>query len=86
MSSRTTDEKLVYMANQIATFFESQAEGTRAERVAEHLRSFWEPRMRDRLFAMMEAGEAGDLKPLARKGAEIWRAHGRAVPAHSEEE
>ena len=27
------------MANQIATFFESQAEGTRAQRVAEHLRS-----------------------------------------------
>ena len=86
MSSRTTDEKLVYMANQIATFFESQAEGTRAERVAEHLRSFWEPRMRDKLFAMMDNGEADGLTPLARRGAEIWREFGKAVPAHSEEE
>ncbi|MGX9854669.1 formate dehydrogenase subunit delta [Limimaricola variabilis] len=86
MSSRTTGEKLVYMANQIATFFESQAEGTRAERVAEHLRSFWEPRMRDKLFAMMDNGEADGLTPLARRGAEIWREFGKAVPAHSEEE
>ncbi|SDE84518.1 formate dehydrogenase subunit delta [Limimaricola pyoseonensis] len=82
--SSDTDTKLIRMANQIATFFESQPPGDRAERVAAHLRSYWEPRMRDRLFAMMETDEAQDLTPLARRGAEIWRAEGHALPARSE--
>ncbi|MGR3464892.1 formate dehydrogenase subunit delta [Limimaricola sp.] len=82
--SSSTDLKLIRMANQIATFFESQPEGDRAERVAAHLRSYWEPRMRDRLFAMMETDEADALTPLARRGAQLWRDEGRAVPARSE--
>ncbi len=86
MSSRTTSEKLVYMANQIAIFFETQPGDDGAEKVAEHLRSFWEPRMRERIFAMIDAGEAEGLSPLARAGIERWRAFGDAIPAHSEAE
>jgi formate dehydrogenase subunit delta len=54
-------EKMVMMANQIATFFDSQP-GDPAEKVAAHLRDYWEPRMRAQLCSYLEAGGAG-LKP-----------------------
>ena len=42
-------DKMVHMANQIATFFRSQPGADQAERVAAHLRDYWEPRMRNQL-------------------------------------
>lgn len=44
-----TSDKMVRMANQIATFFNTQPGSDQAERVAAHLRDFWEPGMRQRL-------------------------------------
>jgi len=38
-------DKLVYMANQIATFFKTQSGTDQAARVAAHIGDFWEPRM-----------------------------------------
>lgn len=58
-----TDEKLVRMANQIATFFLSQPEDVRIDGVATHINKFWEPRMRRRFFEIVDAG-AGDFLPL----------------------
>lgn len=58
------DKKLVYMANQIATFFESQSREDQIERVATHLRDFWDPSMRAQLLQIVEAGQH-DLKPIA---------------------
>jgi formate dehydrogenase subunit delta len=52
-------EKLVYMANQIATFFKTQPGNEAAEKVAGHLRDFWEPRMREQLLAYIKAGGTG---------------------------
>jgi NADH-dependant formate dehydrogenase delta subunit FdsD. len=63
MSHDKTLEKLIRMANQIATFFESQTEATRAEGVALHINKFWEPRMRRQLFEHIDQGGEG-LKPL----------------------
>ena len=60
-------DKLVHMANQIATFFESQPGGDQADRVAQHLRDFWDPRMRSEILLVAESGGAG-LSPLAREG------------------
>ena len=57
-------EKMVYMANQIATFFNSQPGGDGAERVAAHINDFWEPRMRTQLLSHAAEGGAG-LDPLA---------------------
>lgn len=39
-------DKLVRMANQIATFFATQPGRDQAERVAAHLKDFWGPEMR----------------------------------------
>jgi len=58
---------LVYMANQIARFFETQGDAAAAVRgVADHLKAFWSPDMRAQLKARIAAGEAKDLSPLAK--------------------
>ena len=57
-------EKLVYMANQIATFFKTQPGDDQVERIAAHLHDFWEPRMLDALRSHIAAGGRG-LDPQA---------------------
>ncbi|TRW99551.1 formate dehydrogenase subunit delta [Paracoccus sp. M683] len=52
-------EKMVHMANQIATFFKTQPGDNAPERVAGHLRDFWEPRMRDQLRRYVDEGGTG---------------------------
>lgn len=60
------DAKLVYMANQIATFFASQPHGTAVSGIENHIRTFWDPRMRAKILAVMAGGGAG-LTPLAQE-------------------
>jgi formate dehydrogenase subunit delta len=60
-------ERLVRMANDIGNFFEASPDRDAAiNEVANHLRKFWDPRMRRELAAHLAAsgGESG-LKPLA---------------------
>ncbi|MDO3432863.1 formate dehydrogenase subunit delta [Rhizobium sp. CBN3] len=57
--SHDTKTKLVYMANQIATFFKSQPQNEAAQGVATHINKFWEPRMRRQLFEILEKEENG---------------------------
>ncbi|MHC8492589.1 formate dehydrogenase subunit delta [Thalassospira sp. SM2505] len=61
-------DKLVYMANQIATFFKSQPKEEAAAGVAGHISDFWEPRMRKQLFDMIAAGHEG-FDPLVLEAA-----------------
>lgn len=60
--------KLVRMANQIGTFFESKPHDEGVAGVAEHINKFWEPRMRRHLFEVVDAG-GGDLKPIVLEAA-----------------
>lgn len=60
-------DALVRMANQIADFFKSQPEEKAAAAIADHIRKFWDPRMRRSLAEHLAAGGEG-LKPLALKG------------------
>ena len=60
---KSTAEKLVYMANQIAAFFQSMPHDEAVAGVAKHINDFWDPRMRRQFFEIVEAGGAG-LKPL----------------------
>ncbi|MCX5578674.1 formate dehydrogenase subunit delta [Kaistia terrae] len=71
MSERSSD-KLVHMANQIGKFFASQGAETAPAAIAEHLRKFWDPRMRVGILAHLEAGGAG-LDPLVRDAIEKLR-------------
>ncbi|MBC7151696.1 MAG: formate dehydrogenase subunit delta [Rhizobium sp.] len=68
--SHDTTEKLVRMANQIATFFLSQPEAVRIEGVANHINKFWEPRMRRELFEHIDKGGEG-LLPLVMEASKV---------------
>lgn len=68
--SHDTTEKLVRMANQIATFFLSQPEAVRVEGVANHINKFWEPRMRRELFDHIDKGGEG-LLPLVMEASRV---------------
>lgn len=55
----TTKEKLMVMANQIATFFHSKPREEGIAGVADHINKFWEPRMRRMFFEMIDGGQPG---------------------------
>ena len=56
---------LVRMANRIGDFFEAMPERDEAlEGIAEHIKKFWEPRMRRQLLAAVDAGEAAELQGI----------------------
>ncbi len=59
-------EKLVYMANQIGRFFAHEAEEKAVADTADHLKKFWDPRMRKAIIAYVAQGGEG-LQPLVRK-------------------
>lgn len=67
--SHDTQDKLVYMANQIAKFFASQGNDKAVAGTADHIRKFWDPRMRAQIFAHLKTGGAG-LDPVARQAVE----------------
>lgn len=52
------------MANQIATFFQSQPSDVAKRGFADHINKFWDPRMRDQLLQLIADGHP-DLNPLA---------------------
>ncbi|MHA7971428.1 formate dehydrogenase subunit delta [Rhizobium sp. CAU 1783] len=68
--SHDTHEKIVRMANQIATFFLSQPEAVRVDGVANHINKFWEPRMRRQLFEHIDKGGEG-LLPLVIEASKV---------------
>ena len=54
-------ERLTYMANQIARNLAPQGEALAVDLTLDHIRSFWDPRMK---AAIMAGGGAG-LEPIA---------------------
>ncbi|UZE48911.1 formate dehydrogenase subunit delta [Rhodopseudomonas sp. P2A-2r] len=59
MQSPSSPERLIYMANQIGTFFNSQGQDKAVPGIAEHIKKFWDPRMRKAIMAHLDAGGAG---------------------------
>ncbi|HEY1851872.1 MAG TPA: formate dehydrogenase subunit delta [Candidatus Binataceae bacterium] len=58
---------LVKMANDIGAFFASSPDHEVAvDSIAQHLKSFWDPRMRNQLIEYAGRDD-GDLTPLARE-------------------
>lgn len=62
--------RIPMMASQIATFFSSQPEEVQAAGVAKHINMYWEPRMRNQLFDLIDAGGEG-LHPLVLTAAPL---------------
>lgn len=59
-------DKLAYMANQIGRFFKSQSPDTAVAEIEEHIRKFWDPRMRKAIVAQLAEGSI-ELDPLVRQ-------------------
>ena len=72
------DKKLVYMANQIGKFFASQGAEQAVAGTAEHIKKFWDPRMRAAIFRHVEAGGGVGLEPLVRRAIEQLKEGGQS--------
>lgn len=70
-------DKLIRMANQIATFMATKPQAEAEAGFAEHLNAYWEPRMRTQFLALVEAGTAG-FHPLVLRAAGQVRRPGTA--------
>ena len=54
-------DKMIYQANQIATFFHSQPGSDQAARVAAHIKDFWEPRLLTQFYRVVAGVETTTL-------------------------
>lgn len=64
-------ERLVYMANQIARNFEINGAEKAAHSTAEHIRAYWEPRMRAEIHKAVD----GALSPIAARAITLLGPH-----------
>ena len=56
---------LIKMANDIGSFFEAEPDRSKgAERVADHLKKFWDPRMRRQILDYAEGQKGSGLKDI----------------------
>lgn len=76
-------DTLIRMANQIGKFFAPQGEARAIAGISDHVRKFWEPRMKKQIFAHLDAGGAG-LDPLTLKALEKLKADMHGMPTMAE--
>ena len=68
-------DSLVRMANQIGQFFEAMPDRPEAlEGVAQHIRKFWEPRMRRALLAHVDGEQGAGLNSMVAEAIGTHRA------------
>ena len=75
-----SESRLVYMANQIATYFRSAPHDEAVAATLDHVTKFWEPRMRRQILEHLRAHQGDGLNEIAlgavRKLAEVEAAKG----------
>ncbi len=69
-----TIQRLVHMANQVADFFGSYPEAEAIDSTANHLKSFWDPRMRHEFLALLDQDEGRAVNALVREALQKHRA------------
>ena len=58
-------QHLIKMANDIASFFEAEPDVSKgAKGVAQHLKSFWDPRMRREILSYADQQQGAGLKKI----------------------
>jgi formate dehydrogenase subunit delta len=68
-------QRLVKMANDIAAFFEAEPDVSKGARgVADHLKNFWDPRMRRQILAYADEQQGARLKPIVLQALRLHRA------------
>jgi formate dehydrogenase subunit delta len=71
-------KRLIAMANQIGAFFRAQGEAAAAAGVEDHLRRFWDPRMRREIVAHLGGGGEGLDPPVRAAVARLAETHREA--------
>lgn len=72
---------LVAMANRIGQFFESYSDRAEAlDGIAQHIRKFWDPRMRRLLLQQLDTPADSGLRPIV---ADALRAHRPELTPHA---
>ena len=58
-------QRLVKMVNDIAAFFEAESDKSKAAKnIADHLKNFWDPRMRRQILSYVDDQQGAGLKRL----------------------
>ncbi len=72
--STNHDANLIRMANQIGIFFESMPDREEAcAGIVNHLKKFWDPRMRQAFLAQLDGAEATEIRPIVRDAVQAHR-------------
>ncbi|MFM7507598.1 MAG: formate dehydrogenase subunit delta [Rubrivivax sp.] len=74
-------DRIVLMANQIGDFFAPYPPQRRAEGIRNHLRTYWDPRMRIELLNLIDKGGEG-LAPHVIEGARLLRETSHSKPGY----
>lgn len=73
---------LIKMTNEIGEFFSGVSDPEQAARdVANHLRRYWDPRMRTQMLDYYEQRQGAGLTELAKNGVAVLHAAARGAPA-----
>jgi formate dehydrogenase subunit delta len=73
---------LIKMANEIGEFFAGTADAPEASRaVANHLKRYWEPRMRAQMITYYVQRQGAGLTDLAKNAVALMAAESKAPPA-----
>ncbi len=78
-----TLDRLIYMANQIGGFFAVQGHDKEVDGVADHIRKFWNSRMRKQIFAHIANGGEG-LKPNVKEALQVLERQQQAAAAQQQ--
>lgn len=76
----STDARLAYMADQIARNFAILGADRAIAATADHIASFWDPRMKQRAFAMLDGDPADGMSELAARSLRLLRDRGAPGP------
>lgn len=76
-------DTLVRMANQIGKAFRAQGEEKAVAAIANHVKMFWEPRMKTQIFAHLDEGGDG-LDPVTLKALQKLKADMHGFPTMAE--
>jgi formate dehydrogenase subunit delta len=69
------EQHLIEMANRIGEFFESMPDRDEAlSGISEHIRSFWEPRMRRVILSALDNASASTMREIVREALTLRRA------------
>jgi formate dehydrogenase subunit delta len=66
-------DKLIYMANQIGRAFAHEPHDRAVADTAQHIRKFWDPRMRAAILAACETEAGAQLNPVAHDAVGVLR-------------